>query len=75
MAQLEINRFRAQHKDGRIVTVIERQEQVPFRNLNGQITYHRGTTTLTLDGGGYVSQIDSETFKIIDTDEIIRKIG
>jgi glutamine cyclotransferase len=56
--------------------VIEYQEYSEYRTINGD--WHRadGFKRLELaDGSGDLNYIDPQTFKIVATNQIVRKIG
>ena len=70
----EIDRFQCRSDNGEIFTVIKYQEIERKPNLEGGIL-RRKLPVLRLEDGLHVTMLDAETFKILDTDEIIRKIG
>jgi hypothetical protein len=71
---IETRRFRALKDDGNIVTVIELQEQIRFRPLSGTASVVAGAKVLTLSDGSHVNFIDEDTFKIVETGEIVRRL-
>jgi glutamine cyclotransferase len=61
---------------GKTFDVIEYQEYSEYRTINGD--WHRadGFKRLELaDGSGDLNYIDPQTFKIVATNQIVRKIG
>ena len=70
----ETRRFRARSDDGREFIVIEYEQLHEHRDLSGQTSFTRGLKRLVLSDGSTVVQIDPETFKILQTDVVIRKI-
>ena len=70
----EIRRFQAASDDGDVFTVIEYQNFIERRLLSGDTSITKGLKRLVLSDGSRVNQIDPETFKIVQTDQIIRKI-
>jgi len=74
MQEVESNRFRDKIEDGREYTIIEYQLFVrapSFTEPNAEVA---GKPRLATSTGLTVTSIDSETFKIVQTDEIIRKV-
>jgi hypothetical protein len=69
----ETGRFRAISDDGQEFVVIEYQPIRETRTLSGT-SITKGLKRLVLSDGSSVNQIDPETFKIVQTDQIIRKI-
>jgi hypothetical protein len=72
---VETRRFRARKDDGEVVTVIEFQEQISFRPLNGPPSSLPGAKVLTLPDGSHVNFIDENTFKIVQTGEVVRRLA
>ncbi len=72
----ETGRFQAESDEGRVFTVVVIQEIIEDRRLTG----HPSSTRLGLrelflsDRSSAVNQIDPVTFKIVETDQIIRKV-
>jgi hypothetical protein len=71
----EISRFRARYDDGRTITVIEWQEEIPFRPLSGRSRTLGTAIHFTLSTGEGVEMIEPETYKLFDTNELLRKLG
>jgi hypothetical protein len=69
----ETGRFRAISDDGQEFVVIEYQPICETRTLSGT-SITKGLKRLVLSDGSSVNQIDPETFKIVQTHQIIRKI-
>lgn len=71
----EIGRYRCRGDiAGREYVVIEYQNMVPFNGLEGGVQYRGGTKGLELVGGGNLNFIDENTFEIVQTGEIVRRI-
>lgn len=70
----EIDRFVAISDDGQEFIVIELQTVTETSDLSGQMRTARGTKQLQLSDGSSVNYIDDETFKIVQRDEIIRRV-
>lgn len=70
----EIDRFQAQNEAGDVFTIIVFQRFGDSRPLSGPVRYLPGSKRMVLLDGSHVNYIDAETFKIVETDEIIRKI-
>jgi hypothetical protein len=71
----EINHYKCIGDSGHQYTVIEYQNFTHFKPLNGPAEDVAGTKGWLLLGGGYVNFVDDQTFQIVNTDELIRKIG
>jgi hypothetical protein len=70
----ETNRFRAVAKDGEEFVVHEYQNITEHMDLSGKTSITRRLKRLALSDGSTVIQIDPETFKILQTDKLIRKV-
>jgi hypothetical protein len=71
----EIGRFRAVSDDGEEFVVIEYQRIHENRFLDGKRSITKGRKRLALSDGSRVNQIDPETFKIVESNQVIRKIS
>jgi hypothetical protein len=71
----EVARHLAVGSDGTEYEVIEIQEYDERRTINGEWIRIDGFRRLELDDGSFVNRKDAETFEIVSTGEIIRKIG
>ena len=69
----EIDRFEAVSDDGEMFTVIVYQELRESRSLTGS-SWSKGLPRLFLSDGKAVNEVDPETFKIVETNQIIRKV-
>ncbi len=74
MAEREIDRFYAQGESGQMFEIVELEEVVTFRPLSGASKRLGGAKRYVLKSGGDVSYVQAETFKILDTGEIVRRI-
>lgn len=71
----EVDRFQAVADDGEEFTVIVYRQTIKGRDLDGTEWTKLGLPDLALVDGSAVNQIDTETFQIVETDKIIRKVG
>ena len=69
----EIGRFSAKSDSGQVYVIIEHQEynQVRTLKVDTELPSLKSWVTST---GLFVNQIDAETFQIVQTDEIVRKV-
>jgi hypothetical protein len=74
MRDEEVARFEAVANDGTTYTVVEYQSVTTFRPLSGSGGMVAATTSYTILDGSAVDLIDEATFKIVATDEIIRRV-
>lgn len=74
MAWKEVQRIQAQGDDGARYTVIEYVWVTELHPISGEPSSVKGAREWRLDDGRHVNMIDAETFEILDTDEIIRKL-
>lgn len=70
----ESGRWKATSDNGTVHTVIEYQAIEVFRPISGPSTRLKGVRSLYLSDGRAVNYIDADTFQIVDTDEVIRKV-
>jgi|GEM_PF-2770066 len=70
----EINQFKCQDEDGVPYTVIEYQNYTTFTSLDNGRRQLPSSKEYFLPDGNEVSPLDADTFKIVRTDTIIRKI-
>jgi hypothetical protein len=69
----EIYRFRTKTDSGVEHTIVVYQEIIVAENMQDPGTQISGFKTLETSAGFKVSYINSETFNIVATDEIVRK--
>ena len=71
----EVDRFEAGSGDGEKFSVVKYQKLTKIQNLDGSssIDSDRSHVLFRLNDGRRANFIDSETFQIVDTDQIIRK--
>ncbi|MDO9586767.1 MAG: hypothetical protein Q8R45_09870 [Brevundimonas sp.] len=69
-----IDQFEAVSDEGGVFTVRVYQQVGEFRLLSGEVRETRGAKRLALSDGSPVNWIDEKTFKIVFTDQIIRKV-
>jgi hypothetical protein len=72
--EIETHRFRVRSDRGTEYIVIEYQEMISFAHLEDLGSEKPGLKRLATSDGSPVNYIDSKTFKIVSTDEIVRKI-
>lgn len=71
----EIDRFETIDEDGDKNTVVCYQRVIETRKLDGSISAIRSRLKeYRTVSGAHVNALDSETFKIVETDQIVRKI-
>jgi hypothetical protein len=70
----EIGRYRCRGADGREYTVIEYQNFQRFEPMSGPAQDVPTTKECFLDDGRDVNWIYGDTFKIVITDEVIRRV-
>jgi hypothetical protein len=71
----EINRFRAKSEDGREYIIIEFPKKTETKQWQSESKERTsGSKNLYTSTGLHVEYIDSRTFKIIETGEIVRKV-
>ncbi|MER9258370.1 hypothetical protein [Mesorhizobium sp. M0619] len=75
MGERIIARHKARGDDGTIHNFTEVQEFEEHRDVNGKWIRMDGFKRLELDAGGFLNRKDADTFEIVSTGEIIRKIG
>lgn len=71
----ETNRFQAVADDGAAYTVVERTVFTEFVPLSGDRRWVRGARDYVLSDGRDLDPRGDGLFKILDTDQIIRKVG
>lgn len=73
----EIDRFTVKSDEGEMFTLVKYQVTTRTLKLDGSTSIASGKspTLLRLSDGREVNFIDSETFQIADTKQIIRKVG
>jgi hypothetical protein len=70
---IETDRFQAGADDGSVETVIEYTSTPSFK-ADGRAKTIKGSKEFSLLNGHSVNQIGSETFQVVETDKIIRKV-
>ena len=71
----EIDRFEARADDGTIYVVVAIQEYADASSMARPNQWIEGFKRLELLDGAPVNYINAETFKIVASGEIIRKVG
>ncbi len=70
----ETRSFQAQTDSGEVHTVIEYQEYISVLTWAGTITEAEGARTWNTSAGLVLKQVDTETYRIVSTNKMIRKI-
>lgn len=73
----EVDRFTVKSDEGEMFTLVKYQVTTRTLKLDGSTSIAQGKSPalLRLSDGREVNFIDSETFQIADTKQIIRKVG
>lgn len=74
MMRKEIRRLQARGTSGVTYTVVEYQNFTRFTPISGAPQDVPGSKALLLSDGRHVNFIDSETFKIVATGEVIKAV-
>ena len=72
--EVEIGRIKACGQNGAAYTIVEYEKVTTLRPISGASQQVKGSKYLRLTDGRHVNFVDDETFKIVATNEIIRKI-
>jgi hypothetical protein len=73
--EVEVGRFIAKSSDCKYYTIIEYQEYTSVatpQNPNGEI---EGFKRLVTSNGYHVNFVDDKTFKVVEANETVRKVG
>ena len=70
----KVARFNARSETGKEYIVIRFVEVHENRDLSGKVSKIRGLARYALEDGSAVMLVDDKTFKIVQTEEIIRKV-
>jgi hypothetical protein len=70
----EIDRFVAMDEEGNEYIIICLQTITKSQSLDGKFSITKGTKELRLENGEPVNFVDAETYKIVTTDKILKKI-
>ncbi|NQT05426.1 MAG: hypothetical protein HQ577_05390 [Dehalococcoidia bacterium] len=71
---VEIDRFIAKTDTGKEYTILVYQEFIPAGSFDNPQAEIEGLKSLSTSTGLHVNYIDSKTFKVVETNEIIRKV-
>lgn len=69
----EIDRFTATADSGKTYTIIIFQEYIPSGTLDSPHDMIEGLKSVLTSSGARVNRIDSDTYQIVQTGEIVRK--
>jgi hypothetical protein len=72
--EVEVKRFLAKSDDGKYYTIIEYQSYTSTATLENPHGEIAGFKRLVTSTGLQVNFIDAETFKIVETNETLRKL-
>jgi hypothetical protein len=72
--EIEIGRFLAKSESGEEYIIIEYQEYVSAATMGNPHAEVAGLRSYFTSTGLHVNYIDSETFKVVETDEVVRKV-
>ena len=70
----KVARFNARSETGKEYIMIKFVEVHENHDLSGKVSKIRGRPRFALEDGSAVMPIDDKTFKIVQTEEIIRKV-
>lgn len=70
----ESDQFEAQDDEGNLYTVIEYQLVIESEPISGPSSIMKGTKELFLGNGRAVNYIDDDTFEVVETEKIIRRV-
>lgn len=71
---IEIGRFQAVSGSGREYTILVMQDMIDASSHDHPHAEIPGKKSLVTSNGFAVNRLDAETFKIVETDEIVRKV-
>lgn len=71
--EVEIDRFKVKSEEGKEYTIIQYQDYIMDRNAADLAANTKGFTRLTTEEELHVHTIDSNTFQIFETGEIVKK--
>ena len=74
VGEIEKERFLAQDDSGRVYTVIIHQQVHEHRPLSGPSRTIKGGLRAVLSDGRSLNRLDAETFEIVQTHEVVRKV-
>lgn len=72
--KIEIGRFLAKSDSGKEYTIIEYQEYVSAATMGDPHAEVAGLKSLFTSTGLHVNYISPKTFKVVETNEIVRKV-
>jgi hypothetical protein len=74
MRDQEATRYLTENEDGVQFTVVEWVKIITARPLSGPTSTAKGARRWTLLNGSAVNYVDENTFQVVETDEILRKV-
>lgn len=72
---VEIGRFKVRAEDGTEYEIVEYQEYIPAGHQQDPVAEVKGLKRRETANGLHVTRVDSETFKIVEIDQVVRKNG
>lgn len=72
--EVETGRFLAKTDTGKAYTIIQYQEYISAGSSSDPHAEVEGLKRLSTSTGLHVNHIDPKTFKVVETDEIVRKV-
>lgn len=72
--EIEIDRFLVKTDSGKEYVIVQYQEYISARSFNDPHGEVAGLKRLSTSTGLHVNYIDPQTFKVVETDEIVRKV-
>lgn len=72
--EIEIDRFQVRSEEGKEYTIIKYQEYIMDRKSSDPTAEIEGFKRLATEEGLHIHTIDSDTFKIFETGEIVKRI-
>ena len=75
MTRRQVATYLTEDDEGNKETVIEWETVITFRPVSGEsASSHTGQRDWTLPDGSGVNYVDEDTFQVVETDKILRKI-
>ena len=74
MAEILSQKIKSRSDDGKEITIFEYTTSVLHQALSGRSPRLKGSRRYALDDGASVNCIDENTFQVVQTDQILRKI-
>jgi hypothetical protein len=72
--KVELGRFVAKTDKGKEYIIIKYQDYISERNFNGEVFEIEDLLDFRTTNGFHVNSIDSKTFEIVETNDIVQKV-